>query len=82
MKKTFRGPVPDLLCPAVPVHARGGGAGAQRQRTAPVLHGQHLVTIPRTGPSPSTRSASGKGQQPDLEGGAGEPEIRRGYGLG
>ena len=25
---------------------------------------------------------SGKGQQPDLEGGAGEPEIRRGHGLG
>lgn len=25
---------------------------------------------------------SGKGQQPDLEGGAREPEIRRGHGLG
>ena len=54
-----------------------------RQRTAPVLHGQHLGHH-SLGRDPLLRPdrPSGKGQQPDLEGSAGEPEIRRGHGLG
>ena len=43
--------------------------------------GNTSVTIPSDGILRPDRPP-GKGQQPDLEGGAGEPEIRRGHGLG
>ena len=43
--------------------------------------GNTSVTIP-SDPLLRPDRPSGKGQQPDLEGGAGEPEIRRGHGLG
>lgn len=49
----------------------------------PVLHRQHLGHHSlRRDPLLRPDRPSGKGQQPDLEGGAREPEIRRGHGLG
>lgn len=49
MKKRFAALCLTCSCPAVPVRTRRSGAGTQRQRTAPVLHGNTSVTIPSDG---------------------------------